>query len=177
MDRTDIDQSVSGAETTTGRRRALGSLGVLGMAFLATLGSSERSSAKTKKGKKKRTRRGPGLAGPQGPGGAQGPGGPQGPEGPEGPEGAAGTPRSITVVTREGAAIAVPANSVKNGEAACNQGEMVTGGGLRLGGADPGCHIFVSKVSSDGLTWVATVSCGDATATSLIPWVRCLKVT
>jgi len=173
MDADRVDALARSLAPVDSRRRAIRFLTIVPVAGLVAslLGTSENAQA----GKSKRKRR-KGSAGAPGPAGGQGPAGPEGPAGPKGPAGAAGTPRTISIVTREGAAFAVPADSVKTGTASCNGGEMVTGGGIRLGGANPACHIFVSKVTGDGLSWSATVACGTATASELIPWVRCLSV-
>jgi len=103
----------------------------------------------------------PGATGPVGATGAAGPaGGPTGPTGPPGPAGgptgpsgatgATGPPGSLPSITYKTTPSTATANGQSYGEAVCDAGQHVVGGGAFSGSGDPGAENLNSSYPSDG---------------------------
>jgi hypothetical protein len=93
-----------------------------------------------------------GNAATSGPAGAKGDKGDPGAQGAVGP---AGPPRTQVVIERNGAIVAVRANSIGQSIAMCNTGELATGGGYEIRTYDPAVPpvVIISRALSGNVGW------------------------
>ena len=137
-----------------------------------------------------------GPAGQRGPRGAEGPAGPQGPQGPAGPQGARGPsgaqgePGVIGGYVRSSIVLNIPAGSDGSVFAACDPGDLATGGGFSTFGEPGTLDLYearpddpaeaVAEDTSDPLPYPSTYTVGAINATSrdgqLQAWVMCLDL-
>ena len=128
-----------------------------------------------------------GPRGPEGPRGAEGPAGPQGIRGPSGPPGESGV---IGGYVRSSILLTIPAGSDGSGFAACDEGDLATGGGFSTLGEPGTLDLYEARPddpaesatedSSDPLPLPSAYRVGAINDTSqdgqLQAWVMCLDL-